>query len=57
MEKKADSMRKNRLQSDFEEQKLELIRMRIKNKFYDREEILQKVVQELYEKNIRKFDH
>jgi len=55
MDKKADSMRKNRLQSDFEEQKLELIRMRIKNKFYDREEILQKVVQEIYEKNIREF--
>jgi len=55
MEKKADSMKKNRLQSDFEEQKLELIRMRIKNKYYDREEILQKVVQEIYEKNIREF--
>ena len=56
MDKKADSMKKNRLQSDFEEQKLELIRMRIKNKFYDREEILQKVVQEIYEKNIREFN-
>ena len=55
MDKKADSMKKNRLQSDFEEQKLELIRMRIKNKFYDREEILQKVVQEIYEKNRKEF--
>jgi len=48
-------MKKNDSRTHFEEQKLELIRMRIKNKFYDREEVLQKVVQEIYEKNIREF--
>ncbi len=55
MDKKAEAMKKNINRINFEEQKLELIRLRIKNKFYDRDEILQKVVQEIYEKNIRKF--
>ena len=38
---------------EFEQQKLDLIRLRIRNKFYEREEILQKVVQEIYEFDIR----
>lgn len=46
MKNKADS-------NDFEKQKLDLIRLRIRNKFYDREEILQKVVHEIYEADIR----
>ena len=38
---------------EFEKQKLDLIRLRIRNKFYDREEILQKVVHEIYEFDIK----
>lgn len=38
---------------EFEHQKLDLIRLRIRNKFYEREEILQKVVHEIYEFDIR----
>ena len=40
--------------SSLESQKIELIKLRIKNKYYDRDEILQKVVQEMYERDIRK---
>ena len=37
----------------FEKQKLDLIRLRIRNKFYEREEILQKVVQDIYKYDLR----
>lgn len=37
----------------FEAQKLELVRLRIRNKFYERDEILRKVVQEMYEHDVR----
>ena len=40
-QKKDDNMK------DLEKEKLELIYLRIRNKFYDREEILEKVVQEI----------
>jgi hypothetical protein len=40
-------------QVNIEIQKIELIRLRIKNKYYDREEILLKVVQEMYEHDIK----
>lgn len=54
MSPKQDSEMKSKLgQSSIEYQKLELIRLRIKNKFYDRENILLKVVQEMYERDIR----
>jgi len=39
--------------SKIEAQKLELVRLRIRNKFYEREEILRKVVQEMYEHDVR----
>jgi len=39
---------------DLEKEKIELIRLRIRNKYYDREEILQKVVQEIYEQDFRR---
>ncbi len=39
---------------DIEKEKLELIRLRIRNKYYDRDEILQKVVQEIYEQDFRR---
>ena len=39
--------------SNIQAQKLELVRLRIRNKFYEREEILRKVVQEMYEHDVR----
>jgi hypothetical protein len=44
---------KNVSKASLEEQKIELIKLRIKNKYYDKNEALQKVVQEIYEHNIR----
>ena len=37
-----------------QDQKIELIKLRIKNKYYDRNDILQKVIQEIYERDIRR---
>jgi len=53
LRKRDTGMKEKSGQSDFEIQKIELIRLRIKNKFYDREEILLKVVQEMYEHDIK----
>jgi hypothetical protein len=44
---------KNVSKASLEEQKIELIKLRIKNKYYDKNEALQKVVKEIYEHNIR----
>ncbi len=46
-------MNTKRTSADIETQKLELVRLRIRNKFYDREEILRKVVQDIYENDLR----
>jgi len=40
--------------SNIEKQKLDLIKLRIKNKFYDRDEILQSVVKEIYIHDLKK---
>lgn len=40
--------------SSLQDQKIELIKLRIKNKYYDREDILQKVIQEIYERDVRR---
>jgi len=53
MDKKEIKMTQEVKDKNFEDQKLELIRLRIQNKFYEREEILQKVVQELYEQDLK----
>ena len=37
---------------DLEKEKLELIYLRIRNKFYEREEVLEKVVREIMNKEI-----
>ncbi len=39
--------------ASMEAQKLELVKLRIRNKFYEREDILVKVVQEMYEQDVR----
>lgn len=40
--------------SSLQDQKIELIKLRIKNKYYDRDDILQKVIQEIYERDVRR---
>lgn len=40
--------------SDMEFRKIELIRLRIKNKFYQKEEVLEKVVTEILNKSKKK---
>lgn len=41
-------------QSSLQDQKIELIKLRIANKYYDRDDILRKVIQEIYERDIRR---
>lgn len=53
MLKKEKLMHNRSNRSNFQQQKMELIRLRIKNHYYDRDEILKKVVQEVYERNIK----
>ena len=52
--KKGRKMKADPDQSSLQDQKIELIKLRIKNKYYDREDILQKVIQEIYERDIRR---
>ncbi len=40
--------------SELERKKIELIKMRIKNKFYDRAEILERVVSEIIKNEVKK---
>ncbi|MHB2155349.1 hypothetical protein ACX8XN_13290 [Calditrichota bacterium GD2] len=40
--------------SELERKKIELIKMRIKNKFYDRAEILERVVSEIIKSEVKK---
>ena len=41
-------------QSSIKNKKIELIKLRIENKYYEREDVLQKVIQEIYERDIRR---
>jgi len=41
---------------EFQKEKIELIRLRIRNKFYDRGEILESVVNTIIKKEIRNHD-
>jgi len=54
MGKKGKNMNPKLERSSLEKDKIELIKMRIKNKYYDRDEVLLKVVQEIYERDLRK---
>jgi len=52
-QKRENQIRNNRNTVNIEAQKLDLVRLRIRNKFYDREEIMRKVVHEMYENDLR----
>lgn len=54
MGKKGKRMNPKLDRSSLEKDKFELIKLRIKNKYYDRDEVLLKVVQEIYERDLRK---
>ncbi len=51
-EDKNYSDRKDDEMKNLEKEKLELIYLRIRNKFYEREEILEKVVQEIMNREL-----
>lgn len=53
VQNKAKPIKAKSTSQGIETQKLELVRMRIRNKFYERDEILRKVVQEIYEHDVR----
>jgi len=46
-------MEKNSIE-DFQKQKIELILLRIKNNYYQKEEILEKVVEQIWDNSIKK---
>ena len=46
-------MEKNSIE-DFQKQKVELIKLRIKNNYYQKEEVLKKVVEEIWDNSIKK---
>lgn len=52
--KKTRNIKSDNGGSRLQDQKIELIKLRIKNKYYDRDDILQKVIQEIYERDIRR---
>ncbi len=53
VQNKAKTVKSKSVTQGIEAQKLELVRLRIRNKFYERDEILRKVVQEMYEHEVR----
>lgn len=53
VENKNKAVKPKSTSAKIEAQKLELVRLRIRNKFYEREDILVKVVQEMYEYDVR----
>ena len=55
MKKKANKMNNLSDESSFEDKKLELISLRIKNKYYNKNYVLDKVVSEILKLNLNKF--
>jgi len=52
MDKKDKNMASGENTNDIEKRKIELIRLRIKNRYYEKEDVLEKVVEEIIQKNI-----
>jgi anti-sigma28 factor (negative regulator of flagellin synthesis) len=53
-EMKKDSMRENEAEDSFEKQKIELIRLRIQNGFYENSRVLENVVKEILDSEIKR---
>jgi hypothetical protein len=51
--KKAGEMTNKTNSDGLEKQKIELIKLRIKNKFYDRDDVYEKVISELIKKELK----
>jgi len=51
---KKEKMRKKSSEQSFEDQKLDLIRLRIKNGYYNNEQVLASVAREIMSKEIKK---
>lgn len=52
-EDRKSQAKKETIMKNIEKEKLELIQLRIRNKFYEREEILEKVVQEIINREVK----
>ena len=51
-DKKAENTTVNK--KDFEKQKIELVKLRIKNKYYEKDTVLQQLVSDIFQNEIKK---